>query len=91
MEADDIQYLLSISFLPFSFKIFYGLILDTCTIGQSRYKLFIFIFALLQILATQFLFWIEIPEKYKIWNIVMLFIINSCNAINDLAISIMII
>ena len=45
MEAYDVTNILAYGAIPYSTRILYGLLIDTCKIGNSRYKYFICLFS----------------------------------------------
>lgn len=63
LEAADVNVYVAIASIPYSLKIIYGIMVDTLRIGKSRYKSFIYIYCILQIFASQVLFWFRIPRQ----------------------------
>ena len=52
LEASDVNAYVAIASIPYSLKIIYGIMVDTLRIGKSRYKSFIFIYSLVQIISS---------------------------------------
>ena len=71
LEANDINYYIAIACIPYAFKIVFGIMFDTIRIGKSKYKNWIYIYSLIQILSALFLFLFEIPKKYLMVYVVM--------------------
>jgi hypothetical protein len=75
LEASDVNAYVAIASIPYSLKIIYGIMVDTLRIGKSRYKSFIFIYSILQIISSQVLFWFRIPRE-DLWITVTMLALN---------------
>ena len=91
MEAYDVTNILAYGAIPYSTRILYGLLIDTCKIGNSWYKYFICIFSSLQFSSCLFLLIYSVPESQKYITIIFLALNWLCVSANDLITSVLLI
>lgn len=86
LDPGRAQTLMVIANIPWSLKLLYGLIVDTCSIGHSRKKGFMLLGALIEFFSLMILFWVEFSADYALIVALLAMTINLTQAFMDLVV-----